>query len=252
MFGSAHARELRHGCLSRELRFTPNPQSAQPAIIPPGHSPLVRLTSGDLQERTQMSGPPVQRDLRPLIINAGESGCTKMAAATAATQPHAAYTDRAQDLRQVLAPVTLTYSQVAQNSPHPPQAPSPASTESLLGLTMEEYAMSPAGPSLPHLHATPSPGLLDQDPTTLKADLICKISDLLERGLANTAAQIISNIKSDFANLGTRMEAIENKLDITVSRANQNTAHIQVLQDQLGTALSRTDDLENSSRRYNF
>lgn len=208
MFGSAHARELRHGCLSRDLRFTPNPQSAQPAIIPPGHSPLVRLTSGDLQERTQMSGPPVRRDLGPLIINAGESGCTKMATATTATQPHAAYTDRAQDLRQVLAPATLTYSQVPQSSP---QAPSPASTESLLGLTMEEYAMSPAGPSLPHLHATPSPGLSDQDPTTLQADLICKISDLLERGLGITAAQIISNIKSDFANLGTRMEAIENK-----------------------------------------
>lgn len=36
-----------------------------------------------------------------------------------------------------------------------------------------------------------------------------------------------------------------------MSRANQNAAHIQVLQDQLDTALSRTDDLENSSRRYN-
>lgn len=48
------------------------------------------------------------------------------------------------------------------------------------------------------------------------------------------------------------MEAIEHKLDITVSKTNQNAAHIQVLQEQLNTALSRIDDLENRSRSYNF
>lgn len=57
MFGSAHARELRHGCLSRELRFTPNPQSAQPAITPPG-----TLTTGpsDLGR-----SPGTHPDVRP-------------------------------------------------------------------------------------------------------------------------------------------------------------------------------------------
>lgn len=51
--------------------------------------------------------------------------------------------------------------------------------------------------------------------------------------------------------LGSRMEAIENKLDMTVSRTNQNSDHIQVLQDHLDIALSRVD-LENRSMRENF
>lgn len=44
------------------------------------------------------------------------------------------------------------------------------------------------------------------------------------------------------------MEALEHKLDVTVSRANQNTDH----QGQLDTALSRINDFENSLYRYNF
>lgn len=36
------------------------------------------------------------------------------------------------------------------------------------------------------------------------------------------------------------------------AQANQNTACIQVLRDQLDTALSKIDDLENRSRHYNF
>lgn len=48
------------------------------------------------------------------------------------------------------------------------------------------------------------------------------------------------------------MEAIEHKLDITVSKTKQNTDHIQVLQDQLNTVLSRIDELENRSRRQIF
>lgn len=161
-------------------------------------------------------------------------------------------TGRTQENRQVLAPATLTYSQVAQSSPKHPQvapysphiaqAPSPASTESLLGFNMEEYAMSLAGPSLPHVQVIPPPGYSVQDITSLQ-------EDLLERGLANSAAQITNNIKSHFANLGSRMEAMENKMDSIVTRTNQNAAHIQTLKEQ---ALSRINDLENRSRKFNF
>lgn len=68
---------------------------------------------------------------------------------------------------------------------------------------------------------------------------------MLSRGLVQTAAQI----EVDLRNLGARIEAIQQKADHTVARANQNTARIQ---DQLGTALSKIDDLENRSRHYNF
>lgn len=78
------------------------------------------------------------------------------------------------------------------------------------------------------------------------------MSELLDRGLAQKANKITSDIRADFQNLGSRMKAIEQKLDITVSRANQNTDHIQVIKDQLEVALSRIDDLENRLRRDNF
>lgn len=44
-------------------------------------------------------------------------------------------------------------------------------------------------------------------------------------------------------------EAIEIK---AVTGVNQNTAQIQDLQDQLENALSKIDNFENRSRRYNF
>lgn len=43
------------------------------------------------------------------------------------------------------------------------------------------------------------------------------------------------------------METIENKQELTTAVSNQNTDMIQTLQDQLETALSRIDDLENRS-----
>lgn len=200
-----------------------------------------------------MAGPPARRDLGPEFNSAVEDGCTKMPAATDSAQPHAAYPTRALENRQVLAPATVTYSQVAQSSPnlpqaaphgqHMPQAPSPASTESLLGLHMEDYALSPSGPSPPHLSANPSPGYSVKDFTTLQEVLFAKLSTLLERGLANTEAQITNTIKSDFASLGSRMEAMEDKIGSTVIRTNQNAAHIQTLQEQLDTALSRTSKI---------
>lgn len=75
---------------------------------------------------------------------------------------------------------------------------------------------------------------------------------MLDKGLAQTAAQITGDIRQDFQMLGQRMETIENKLDMTVSRTIQNSDHIQVLQHQLDIALSKIDDLENRSRRENF
>lgn len=47
----------------------------------------------------------------------------------------------------------------------------------------------------------------------------------------------LGEIRADLQNLGSRMEAIESKLDATVTRANQNMDRIQDLQDQLETAL---------------
>lgn len=41
-------------------------------------------------------------------------------------------------------------------------------------------------------------------------------------------------------------------MDLTAAVSNQNLDPIQTLHDQLDTALSRIDDLENRSRRYNF
>lgn len=80
-----------------------------------------------------------------------------MATTPSLTQPHAVYSEQVQDMRQVISPATLTYSQVAQGSPQYPQVPSPASTESLLSRTMEEYNSSLPGPAPPYLNATPPP-----------------------------------------------------------------------------------------------
>lgn len=74
----------------------------------------------------------------------------------------------------------------------------------------------------------------------------------MKRGLAQTASKITGDLQSDFQNLGARMETIENKLDKTVAATNQNSDHIQTIQEQLDVALSKIDDLENRSRRYNI
>lgn len=153
-----------------------------------------------------MSRAATRRDLGPQFDTSAWGECTKMEAATAAAH---AYTEGSQDQRQVLAQATLTYSQVIHGSTQLPLAPYPASTESLLGHAMEDYTFSPVGPSQTHLLATPSPDFPGQDPATPPADLFLKLSDLIERELANTAAKITRDIKSDFQNLRSRMEAIE-------------------------------------------
>lgn len=103
---------------------------------------------------------------------------------------------------------------------------------------MEAIAALSVSPSQPGCHGSDMPLNLE--------DLFQKLSELLDRGLATTAAKITGDIKADFQNLGSRMEAIEHKLDTTVARANQYMDLIHVLQNQLDIVLSRIDDLENS------
>lgn len=69
-------------------------------------------------------------------------------------------------------------------------------------------------------------------------------SKMLARGLSQTATQITSTIQADLHNQGARIEAIEQKVELTVAKANQNTACMEDLQDQLETALTKIDVLE--------
>ena len=134
----------------------------------------------------------------------------------------------------------------------PPHATSPASTESLISHTMADMLNTPMLQS-PLSHAgfqMPSP--IPQPSQTDMARLLNCFSDMLAAGLTQTAAQITSSIKADLQNIGVRMDAIEQAVDNTAARTNQNTNCIQSLQDQLEIALSKLDDLENRSRRYNF
>lgn len=187
---SAHARELHYGCLSRELRNHPRAtEPHKPRYIPLESIPPACTGPGALGDNSRMSGPSARRDLGPQLNTAVEDGCTKMAAGTESNQPHAALQARAPENRQVLTSVTLTYAQAAQGTPsmsqtaphglHKPQASSPASTESLNGMCMEEYALSPSEPSQLHLAANPSPGFSIRDITTLQEDLFAKFSTLL-------------------------------------------------------------------------
>lgn len=117
---------------------------------------------------------------------------------------------------------------------------------------MEDYLLSPLRPaeaysaSLHHIAPASTDFLIN---TT---ELFNKLSKLLDRGLTTIAAKITGDIKADFQNLGDRIETMENKLDTTVARANQNCVYIHVIQEQFDNALSKIEDLENRSRRYNF
>lgn len=83
-------------------------------------------------------------------------------------------------------------------------------------------------------------------------ELFARISELLDKGLTQNADRITGEIRADFQSLGKRIEHIEHKLDVTISRANQNTDHLQFMQEKLDIAQDRIDDLENRSRRDNF
>lgn len=54
-----------------------------------------------------------------------------------------------------------------------------------------------------------------------------RFAELLDRGLAQTAARITNDIKTDLQLLGSRIETIENRVNSTIDRVNQNTDHIQ-------------------------
>ncbi|XP_040181316.1 uncharacterized protein LOC120915124 [Rana temporaria] len=90
------------------------------------------------------------------------------------------------------------------------------------------------------------------DVTFNVSELYARISEMLERGLAQTAERITGEIRADFQNLGSRIETIEHNLDVNVARTTQNADHLQYMQDQLELAQARIDELENRSRRGNF
>lgn len=104
----------------------------------------------------------------------------------------------------------------------------------------------------PQIHHLLQPGDSGPIQPVDVADMFNKFAALLDRGLINTANKITNDIKADLQNIGTRMEIIKSHLEATSSRTYQNTACIQILQEQLETAHAKIDDLENRNRRYNF
>lgn len=82
--------------------------------------------------------------------------------------------------------------------------------------------------------------------------MFARFEEILDRGLAQTAARITTDIKIDLQMLGSCIETIENRVASTITRVNQNTDRIQNLHDQLDTAMAKIDDLEKRSRRPRF
>lgn len=117
-------------------------------------------------------------------------------------------------------------------------------------MTDLDFSPMEAGPSQSHQLLQPGDSSLLQ-PVNV-ADIIAKFADLLDRGVHNTDNKITSDIKADLQSIEACMEIIETNLDSTISRTNQNTACIQILQEQLETANAKIDNLENRNRRYNF
>lgn len=196
-----------------------------------------------------MQNSSARRDLRPLFSEVIAAGCTKMAAAAS---PNSQSVETSQEPRRVLTPASLPYPSTALGALQTPAPHSPASTESLLAQALGSCGLPAMGPSPAPSRLSLTPSTPGNDASVPVQDIFLRFSELLEKGLAQTAAKITGDIKVDFQSLGERMGAIESKLDITVSRANQNTAQIQLLQEQLETAIARIDDLENRSRRQNL
>lgn len=120
----------------------------------------------------------------------------------------------------MIAPVSLAYTPAGLQGIQKWMTPSPASRESLLGCDFGDSAFSPAGPPLHPQQGVAVPFNPTQDMYSQPGDLFLKLSALLNKGLAATAAKITGEIKADFQNLGSRMEAIENKLDMMVAVTN--------------------------------
>nr|DBA14054.1 TPA: hypothetical protein GDO54_005072 [Pyxicephalus adspersus] len=71
-------------------------------------------------------------------------------------------------------------------------------------------------------------------------------------GLAKTIAIITSELKHDAQRVEFCLEQIEQNMDNTISRVNQNTTQISTLDEQLGKLKLKLDDLENKFRRNNL
>lgn len=170
---------------------------------------------------------------------------TVAAAAAVASQLQASHAEGAPDLRQVLAPALLHFTPGSHTAGLQAQTPSPASTEYLLSHAFGDRAFSPAGPVAPAYTDSFPQSPLTQNTQLLMEDLFLKFSTLLEKGLDATATKITGEIKADLQNIGSRMDATEGKLDQTAAVSHQNADLIQTLQDQLDTAFSQIDDLEN-------
>lgn len=130
---------------------------------------------------------------------------------------------------------------------------SPATTVSLLDQTLDD--MQGLLSSGAH---TNRPNVLCQGTDQLTSHpqditfMFTEFAEMLDSGLMQTAARITSDIKADLQLLGTCIDSIENKVDATIDRVNQNTDRFQELHDQLEGAMAKIDDLKNRSRRLNF
>lgn len=199
--------------------------------------------------------PPVctDRNLEPQFATSTRPRCTKMATMAAApSQPHTSASERTLEHRKVLPPALLTYTPGIHGYGQQALTPSPASTESLLSHSFRDQAYSPAGP-VESSHADfPPHGATGPDQSFNAADLYLKLSTLLEKGLASTAAKITGDIKADLQIIGSRMDAIECKLDQTAAVSHQNSYLIEILHDQLDTAFSHTgpEDTISESEVY--
>lgn len=149
-------------------------------------------------------------------------------------------------------PLTPPHFIPGRQQGYPPLlTPSPASTGSLQDRPPYEGPLSPQGSTSDHAGLTPY-AFPASDSASHIDSLFHRFSELLDRGLAQTAAKITGDLKADFINLGARIDAIEHKMEDTIAVTNQHSQHISTVQDQLDLAMARIDELENRSRRYNI
>lgn len=214
------------------LQITGCPSKARPA--------------GNREGNTPMTASAARRDLSCQLNSARGPRIHSKMAATAARGREAATEDSIAD-QDVALPnpqgtVSLTHM----------MTPSPASTVSLIGRSVEGLLMTPMSDPLSCLDVCDSEAYICPLTPTDFPSMMTAFSNLLSRGLAQYAAQITSSIHADLQHLGTRIELIEKKADQSVARILQNSARIQDVHNQLETALSKINDLEHRSRWYNF
>lgn len=71
--------------------------------------------------------------------------------------------------------------------------------------------------------------------------ILARFSALLEQRLEKASKRITGDLKQDFQDLGSRINAFKNKLYVTVGRSNQNTDCICDLKARLEEALMKID-----------